>query len=104
MQGSFYPANWLNLANFDSNFVIPEISVNQVRKDLACMLGGSGRLFMTVCLALIYFAHLAEFSLGYNDPCRCYIMIKIEYETSHTSILFVLINHVTYFSPSCRGR
>ncbi len=38
-QGSFYAANWLILANFDPNFVIPEINVNQVRKDLACMLG-----------------------------------------------------------------
>ncbi len=38
-KGSFYTGNWLILANFDTNFVIPEISVNQVRKDLACILG-----------------------------------------------------------------
>ncbi len=56
MQGSFYAANWLILANFGPNFVIPEISVNTVRKDLACMLGGSGRLFLTACPAPIYFA------------------------------------------------
>ncbi len=31
-QGSFYTANWLILANFDPNLVIPEISVNQVRQ------------------------------------------------------------------------
>ncbi len=31
-QGWFYAANWLILANFDQNFVIPWISVNQVRK------------------------------------------------------------------------
>ncbi len=55
-QGSFYAANWLILANFDPNFVIPEISVKQVRKDSSCMLGGSGRLFMTACPAPIYFA------------------------------------------------
>ncbi len=54
--GSFYAANWLILSNFDPNFVIPEISVNQMRKDLACMLGGSGRLFMTACPAPISFA------------------------------------------------
>ena len=57
-QGSFYPANWLILADFDPNFVIREISVNQVRKYLACMLGGSGRLFMIACPALIYFVHV----------------------------------------------
>ncbi len=70
-QGSFYAANWLILANFDPNFVIPEISVNQVRKDLACMLGGSGRLFFfTACSAPIHFDRviLAEFSLAQNDP------------------------------------
>ncbi len=55
-QGSFYAANWLILANFDPNFVIPETSVNQVRKDLACMLGCSGRLFMTACPTPIYLA------------------------------------------------
>ena len=55
-QGSFYAANWLILANFDPNFVIPETSVNQVRKDLSCMLGGSGRLSMTACPAPVYFA------------------------------------------------
>ncbi len=57
-QGSFYAANWLILAKFDPNFVIPETSVNQVRNDLACMLGGSGRLFLTTCPAPIYFAHV----------------------------------------------
>ncbi len=35
---------------FDPNFVIPETRVNQVRKDSACMLGGSDRLFLTACL------------------------------------------------------
>ena len=38
-------ANWLILASFDPNFIISEISVNQMRKYLACMLGGSGRFF-----------------------------------------------------------
>ncbi len=67
-QGSFCAANWLILANFDPNFVIPEISVNQVRKDLACMLGGSGRpFFMTACPALIYFAQV-RFSRIFARP------------------------------------
>ena len=66
-QGSFYAANWLILANFDPNFVIPEISVNQVRKYLVCMLGGSGRLFMTACPAPIYFT-LVRFSQMFARP------------------------------------
>ncbi len=73
-QGSFYAANWLILANFDPNFVIPEISVNQVRKYLACMLGGSGRIFLTACLPPICFARvhfsqifaLPEWSLNFG--------------------------------------
>ncbi len=32
IHGTFCAANWLILANFDQNFVTPEISVNQVRK------------------------------------------------------------------------
>ncbi len=66
-KGSFYAANWLILANFDPNFVIPEISANQVRKDLACMQGGSGRIFMTACPASIYFAHV-RFSRIFTQP------------------------------------
>ncbi len=66
-QGSFYAASWLILANFDPHFVIPEISLNQVRKDLACMLGGSGRLFLTVCLAPIYI-NRAHFSRIFARP------------------------------------
>ncbi len=66
-QESFYAANWLILANFDPNFVIPEISVNQVRKYLAYMLGGSGRLFMTACPARIYFAQV-RFSRIFARP------------------------------------
>ncbi len=38
-QRSFYAANWLILANFDPNFVIPEISVNQVRKKFSLYAG-----------------------------------------------------------------
>ncbi len=57
-QGSFYAANWLILANFDPNFVTPEVGVNQVKEDSACILGGSGRLFMTACPAPIYFARV----------------------------------------------
>ncbi len=69
-QGSFYAANWLILVNFDPNFIIPEISVNQVRKDLACILGGSVRIFVTACPArfTLLMSVLAEFSLGQNDP------------------------------------
>ncbi len=66
-QGSFYAANWLKLANFYPNFVIPEIGVNQVRKALACMLGGSGRLFMSAYPAPIYFAHV-RFSRFFTRP------------------------------------
>ncbi len=43
------------------------VIVNQVRKDLACMLGGSGRLFLTACPALLYFAHVC-FSQIYAWP------------------------------------
>ncbi len=67
LQGSFYAANWLIFANFDPNFVIPEISVIQVRKDLACMLGGSGRLFMTACPVWIYVAQV-RFSRIFDRP------------------------------------
>ena len=64
-QGSFYAANWLILANSDPKFVIPEISVNLVRKDLT--IGGSGRLFMTACSAPIYFAQV-HFSQIFTWP------------------------------------
>ncbi len=67
IQGSFYTANWLILANFDPNFVIPEISVNQMRKDIACMLQGTGRLFKPACPAPIYFAHV-RFSRIFARP------------------------------------
>ncbi len=39
-QGWFNAANWQILANSDPNFVIPEISVNQVKKMLAYVGGG----------------------------------------------------------------
>ncbi len=38
-QGWFYAANWQILANFEPNFVTPEISVNQVKNLLAYMWG-----------------------------------------------------------------
>ncbi len=38
-----------------------------MRKYLACVLGGSGRLFMTACLAPIYFAHV-RFSRIFARP------------------------------------
>ncbi len=47
LQGWFYAANWQILANFDKNFVIPEISVNQVKKMLVFMLGGGGYEVLT---------------------------------------------------------
>ncbi len=46
----------LILTNFDLNFAIPEKSVNHVRKDLACMLGFSGKLCLAACPAPICFA------------------------------------------------
>ncbi len=60
VQGSFYAANWLILANFDPNFVIPEISVKQVRKHLACMLGGFGQAFLD-CLSSTDLLRLCPF-------------------------------------------
>ncbi len=38
--GTFCAANWLILANFDPNFVTPEISVNQVKKCWPICWGG----------------------------------------------------------------
>ena len=58
LQGSFYAANWLILPNCIQILSSLEISVNQVRKDLACMLWGSSRLFMTACPGPIYFARV----------------------------------------------
>ncbi len=37
--GTFYAINWLISANFDSNFIIPEINVNQMIKGSAYLLG-----------------------------------------------------------------
>ncbi len=45
MQGSFYAANWLILANFDPNFVTPKISVNQVKKRFSLYAGGFWQTF-----------------------------------------------------------
>ncbi len=69
-QGSFYAANWLILANFDPNFVISEISVNQVRKDLACMVGVLTDFSWPLVqhLFTLLMSILAEFSLSQNDP------------------------------------
>ncbi len=47
IQGWFYAANWQILANFDKYFVIPEISVNQVKKMFVFMLGGGGYEVLT---------------------------------------------------------
>ena len=59
-----------NFSQFDPNFVIPETSVNQVRKDLACVLGvlaGFSWLLARHRFTLLM-SVLAEFSLSQNDP------------------------------------
>ena len=69
MQGTFYAANWLILANFDSDSVISEISVNQVRNGSAYVLGGPDMHFFEH-LSVYPFAMLAcvvaNFSFGQN--------------------------------------
>ncbi len=71
-QGCDCAANWLILANYDPNFVISEISVNQVRKCFhAWGMGDFAAVEQSLkCYCCKRFrCILANFALGQSHPC-----------------------------------